>query len=164
MAPQAASAAVRHPMAETGSLISVDAMSCVCGFTGCVFATSTPSALALRIEMVTMPAYPLQQAPAAVAVASSLTSGGSGSVHHLFQRPAMSEAALVTLLRNAQLKASPHITGLDAELVPIPPDSHCSLLTRRSASFTKDSHACGSHACDSAVVTAKASEPDHEQR
>ena len=43
--------------------------------------------------------------------------GGKAGVHHLYRRPAMLESALATLLRNAQLKASPHITAIDAELV-----------------------------------------------
>jgi len=38
-------------------------------------------------------------------------------VHHLYRRPAMLESALATLLRKAQLKASPNITALDAEQV-----------------------------------------------
>ena len=43
--------------------------------------------------------------------------GVKAGVHHLYRRPAMLESALATLLRNAQLKASPHITAIDAELV-----------------------------------------------
>ena len=38
-------------------------------------------------------------------------------MHHLYRRPAMLESALATLLRKAQLKASPHITAIDAEQV-----------------------------------------------
>ena len=45
------------------------------------------------------------------------TLGVKAGVHHLYRRPAMLEPALATLLRNAQLKASPHIVAIDAELV-----------------------------------------------
>lgn len=43
--------------------------------------------------------------------------GAKAGVHHLYRRPAMLESALATLLRKAQLKASPHITAIDAEQV-----------------------------------------------
>ena len=77
--------------------------------------------------MVSTSARTLQEASTAAAaaavaaVAGSLSSGGSGGVQHLFRRPAMSESALATLLRKAQLKASPHISALDAELVRASP-------------------------------------------
>ena len=38
-------------------------------------------------------------------------------MHHLYRRPAMLDSALATLLRKAQLKVSPHIAAIDAELV-----------------------------------------------
>lgn len=59
---------------------------------------------------------------------SSLTTqlpSSQQEVHHLFRRPAMSRSALFTLLQKAQLKASRHITGIDAELVRFAKSAFC---------------------------------------
>ena len=89
----------------------------------------------------------MQEAPSASELVSSLThvtAGKQQKVHHLFRSPAMSPSALATLLRKAQLKASPHITAIDTELVRRPlsaqhPLPHGFLiLCARSASVVAD--------------------------
>lgn len=70
----------------------------------------------------------LQDVPAVAELVRSLTTQEPGSqqeVHHLFRRPAMSMSALFTLLQKAQLKASPHISGIDAELVRFAKSAFC---------------------------------------